>query len=147
MAAAQPKNQIELTPTAMPHIFLCDVDDTGLLKQIAVLKRYKDGSISYIDIGTLHDIDKSRLKRVIMSVHADKYELFELMSQGQLSNGMNTLDFFHTNFAKVKRPRGANATIGGLETVDAARGDGTIGSGFSDPSSATLAGGNGKFVS
>ncbi len=132
------KDSIQLNPTSLPHIFLSDIDDSGLLKEIAVVKKLKDGSIFYIDVDPLHPIDKQRLKKIVSSQHADKYELWDLMSQARLSNGMNALDFFHSNYVKVKRPKGARAAIGGLETVTANISDNVVGSDFSNPAEATL---------
>ena len=134
------KDKIELQPTSLHHIFLCDVDDSGLLKEIALVKKFKDGSIYYIEVDSLHNIDKSRLKKIVTSTHADKYELWELLSQSKLSNGMNALDFFHSNNVKAKRPKGARAqSSGGLETIDAyATPDKVIGSEFANPAEATL---------
>ena len=132
------KDTIELKPTRLPHVFHCDIDDSGLLKEIAVLKKYKDGSIYYIDIDPLHKIDKIRLKKIISSQHADKYELWELLSQNRLSNGMNALDFFHTNCVKIKRPKGARAATGSLTDVSGQISDQMIGSDFSNPAEATL---------
>ena len=132
------KESIQLNPTSLPHIFLCDIDDSGLLKEIAVVKKLKDGSLFYIDVDPLHPIDKARLKKIVSSQHADKYELWDLMSQARLSNGMNALDFFHSNYVKVKRPKGARAAIGGLETVAGNISDNIVGSEFANPAEATL---------
>lgn len=132
------KDTIELKPTKLAHIFLCDVDDSGLLREIALVKKFKDGSIYYIDVDPLHPIDKARLKKIVTSQHADKYELWDLLSQNKLSNGMNALDFFHSNCVKVKRPKGARASVGGLETVAGNVGDGMIGSNFTNPAEAQL---------
>ena len=147
MARAQEK--ITLNPTSMHHIYECDIDDSGLLRQIALLKKFKDGSICYIDVAPLHDIDKRRIKKIITSQHADKYELWELMSQSKLNNGMNALDFFHTNFAKVKRPLGAKAS-GPADTLESVSGAGVsdtmIGSNFVNPAEATLDQSTGSFL-
>lgn len=102
--------QIVLTATKFPHIYLCDIDDTGFLKEIAVLKKFQDGTIYYILVEGLDKVDKGRLKKIVSSVHATKYELFEIMSMSKLSNGINCLDYFHQNFVKVKRPKGAKIT-------------------------------------
>lgn len=136
---AQAKDTIELSPTNLPHIFHCDIDDSGLLKEIMLVKKFKDGSIYYIEIDPLHLIDKGRIKKIVSSQHADKYEAWELLSQARLSNGMNALDFFHSNNVKVKRPKGARANTGGLETI-AAYGDGgkMIGSDFVNPAEVNL---------
>lgn len=132
-------NEIVLNPTSMPHVFLCDVDDSGLLKEILVVKKTKDGTVYYVDINTLHPIDKSRIKKIISSQHADKYECWELLSQATLSNGINALDFFHNNNVKIKRPRGAKAAHGqGLADVSAYVSDSVVGSDFVNPAEASL---------
>ena len=135
---ATAKDKIELTPTSLPHIFLCDIDDSGLIKEIMVVKKFKDGSIYYIEIDPLHQIDKGRIKKIVSAQHADKYEAWELLSQAKLSNGMNALDFFHSNNVKVKRPRGARANTGGLETIQAYGSDKMIGSDFANPAEVNL---------
>lgn len=130
---------IELRPTNLKHVFLCDWFDDGVLREIAVLMKSPDGAVYGIDVSNLHKIDKARLKRFITSVHADKYELWELLSRGTLNNGMNALDFFHQNYVKVKRPRGA--VVGGsLASIDAYAGGGSsmIGSDYTDPRGAVL---------
>jgi hypothetical protein len=137
--ATQARDTIELTATSLPHIFLCDVDDSGLLKEIMVVKKFKDGSLYYIEIESLHSIDKGRIKKIVTSQHADKYEAWELLSQARLSNGMNALDFFHSNNVKAKRPKGARAvTGGGLDSVQAYGSDKMVGSDFTNPAEATL---------
>jgi hypothetical protein len=131
--------KIEKTPTDLKHVFLCDWNDDGLLREIAVVMETDDGTLFAIMIDQLHPIDKARLKKVITSVHADKYPLWELLSQGRLNNGMNALDFFHQNYVKVKRPRGS-VIGGGLASVALDLDDGKmIGSGFTNPADASIA--------
>jgi hypothetical protein len=128
--------KIEKRATDLQHVFLVDWNDDGILKEIAVVMETNDGTIFGIQVEKLHPIDKARLKKVITSVHADKYPLWELLSQGRLNNGMNALDFFHANYVNVKRPRGA-VIGGGLASVELDLDDGKlIGSSFSDPNSA-----------
>ena len=143
--ATQARETIDLTPTSLPHVFLCDIDDSGLLKEILVVKKFKDGSLYYVEIDPLHAIDKGRIKKIVTSQHADKYECWELLSQSKLSNGMNALDFFHSNNVKVKRPKGARASSGGLDTVAAYNSDKMIGSDFTNPAEATLDRATGNF--
>lgn len=131
--------KIEKQKTNLQHVFLIDWNDDGLLKEIAVVMETNDGSIFGIEVDKLHPIDKARLKKVVTSVHADKYPLWELLSQGRLNNGMNALDFFHQNYVKVKRPRGA-VIGGGLASVQIDVDDKLIGSSFSDPAGAMTAG-------
>lgn len=139
MASPKTKMKIELQPTTLPHVFLCDVDDSGLLKEILLVKQFADGSIYYVDINSLHNIDKSRIKKIVTSQHATKYDCWELLSQSTLSNGVNALDFFHSNNIKSKRPAGALAShSGSLADVTAYGSDSVIGSGFTNTSEAQL---------
>lgn len=129
--ATEKQTKIEKRPTSLNHVFLIDWNDDGLFREYAVVCEKPDGTLYGIEVDKLHPIDKSRLKKVIMSVHADKYPLWELLSQGRLSNGSNALDFFHANYVKVKRPRGA-IVGGGLASVEVYQAvtDGLIGGGF-----------------
>jgi len=129
---------IEKRATDLRHVYLCDWNDDGILREIAVVMETQDGTLFGIDVDKLHPIDKARLKKVITSVHADKYPLWELLSQARLNNGMNALDFFHNNYVKVKRPRGA-VIGGGLASIELDVDDGKlIGSSFSDPRGASV---------
>ncbi len=132
------KEQIVKKATDLPHIFRMDVDDSGLLQEVAVVKEETDGTIYYIPIAPLHQIDKQRLKKIVTSVHADKYPLWELLSQATLSNGMNALDFFHYNCVKTKRPKGALASRETLGAVSGNISDKVIGSDFANPAEASL---------
>lgn len=134
---AQAPVKIEKRPTDLRHVYLIDWNDDGLLKEIAVVMEDPNGAIYGIEVDKLHPIDKARLKKFIVSVHSDKYPLWELLSQGQLSNGLNPLDFFHMNYVKIKRPRGA-VLGGGLASVDVYGSDKIIGSDFSDPRGAQV---------
>jgi hypothetical protein len=142
-AAAQSNTpKIVRKPTQLRHVFLVDIDDTGLFKEIAIVKEELDGTLYYIDIDALHSIDKSRLKKVVTSMHADKYQLWELLAQSQLSNGMNALDFFHYNCVKVKRPKGARNSTGSLASFSGAISDQMVGTEFgTNPSEAEIADG------
>lgn len=120
------------------HVEFIDVNDDGILEEVAVIKKWDDGSLSYIDIATLGNIDKARLLKIVSGQHADKYDLWELLSQATLSNGMNALDFFHQNLVKVRRAEGSTSTSlgNGLKNVKLSNADtgAMIGSEFSDPS-------------
>lgn len=130
---------IEKRPTDLKHVFLIDWNDDGLLKEIAVVMETPDGTIYGMEVDKLHPIDKARLKKFLVSVHADKYPLWELLSQGKLNNGVNPLDFFHMNYVKIKRPRGA-ILGGGLASIEvyAQGSDKMIGAEFSDPRGGTI---------
>jgi hypothetical protein len=139
MATAPQGAKIEKRPTNMKHVFLIDWNDDGILKEIAVVMEAQDGTIYGIEVDKLHPIDKARLKKFLVSVHADKYPLWELLSQGKLNNGINALDFFHANYVKVKRPKGS-ILGGGLASVEVYSSDRQIGSEFTGGDQGTVAG-------
>ena len=138
MAAVEKVNKIAKKATDMNHIFLIDWDDTGILREIAVVAEFPDGTICGIIVDTLHQIDKARLKKVITSIHANKYSLWELMSQARLSNGLNCLDYFHSNFVKQKRPKGARMSQESLSSFNMKINDKVIGSDFANPAEVNL---------
>lgn len=135
--------ETRLRSTRMHHIFNFDVNDDGRYREVAVLKLSKgiDNSISaihYVDIALMDNVDKGRLKALVTNVHADKYELWDLMSQNTLNNGKNALDYFH-QLAKVVNGSGAINTAmgGGLAGVQAENNQ-MIGSQFTDTGSGAL---------
>jgi hypothetical protein len=135
--------ETRLKPTGMNHVYYFDQLGDGRLKEVAVVKIDKDDSgkilsLYYIDVGLLDITDKGRLKTIITSRHADKYALWDLLSQNTLSNGKNALDYFH-QLTKVEHGQGAVTTAftGGLANVPS-QGNSIIGSEFSDPASAAL---------
>jgi len=139
------KNQLSTRQAAAPkaaptlnHIEYVDVNNDGVLEEIAVVKRAEDGTLHYIDIAPLDVIDKARLKRIVTSQHADKYPLWELLAQSKLENGMNALDFFHSNLIKVKRGTGTTSTQfgGGLAAASISKDTKMPGMEFSNPAEA-----------
>lgn len=136
--ATPAKDTIELHATKLPHIFHADIDDSGILREIALVKKTKDGTLYYIDIEPLHQIDKSRLKRIVTAQYASERPLWELMAAVKLNNGMNALDFFHANCVKIKRPKGARLTSGSLETISDGSNDKMVGSEFVNPAEVTM---------
>jgi len=133
--------KVEKKATNLKHIFLIDIDDTGLLRECAVVNEFDDGSLAYILIDTLHPIDKARLKKVVTSQHADKYPLYELLSHAKFSNGLNGLDYMHTNFVKMKRPKGARLTQDTLSSINSNLASDTfIGSDFANPAEVNMDG-------
>ncbi len=139
--AAPIQQQKAVDPSFIKHVDYLDVEDNGQLREVAVVKRWEDGSVSYIDVSLLDNVDKGRLKYIIEGVHADKYQLFELLSQARLNNGLNALDYFHPIVKMKRAPGHVNTTTGGgLSTVRAGGLGSLIGAEFSDPSKAEVAG-------
>lgn len=132
-----------LKPTRLNHIFNFDINDDGRYREIALIKMAKgiDGTVAaihYIDIALLDNVDKGRIKAIITNVHANKYELWDLMSQNTLNNGKNALDYFHQLVKVVNGPGAINTSMGGgLAGVQVEKSQ-MVGSEFSDPSSGAL---------
>lgn len=135
MAAA--KEKVASQKTQFAHVERVDIHDTGSLREVAIMKRFENGSFSYIDTALLDQLDKSRLKGIVQSVHADKYDLWELCEQTTLSNGLNALDYFHQMVRTKFAPGHVAAPAEGLGYVKAVGGQqAQVGAEFSDPSSA-----------
>ena len=132
-----------LKPTTLNHIYYFDSQGDGRYREVAIVKQDQNPngtirSIYYIDIALLDNVDKGRLKSIVSNRHADKYPLWDLMSQSQLSNGKNALDYFH-QMTKVEHGVGAvNTGFGGGLAGVAVENNSIIGSEFSDPTSASL---------
>lgn len=123
------------------HVRLVDYDGSGIKREIAVLKEFKDGTVSYIQLDLLDRFDLSRMRQAIEGPHGAQYELYEILSNINLSNGMNALDYFH-QIAKIKPGDGTvTPQVAPRRSVRNARKDDArtkvIGSEFSDPTSAT----------
>ncbi len=132
------KPVIEKHPTPFKHVFLVDINDDGQLREVAVLKEDPgSGSLIYIDIVLLDNTDKSRLKKIVQSVHADKYALWELMSQERLPNGYNALDYFHQMVRIKNAPGYVNTSMGG-GLAGVRREPGSIAGGFTNPDQASM---------
>ena len=135
--------ETRLRPTSLNHIFFFDTEGDGRLREVAVVKAAKthDGSIQsvyYIDIALLDNVDKGRLKGLVTGTHADKYELWDLMSQSSLNNGKNALDYFHQLVRTVHGPGATNTSLGGGLSGVRVEGTAMVGSEFGDPAGASL---------
>jgi hypothetical protein len=118
------------------HVELKDVDGTGILKEVVIMKRWDNGSYSFIETALLDTCDKGRLKGIITNAHADKYEAWELCSQTVLNNGMNALDYFHQMTRHHQEKGSISSPASGLDSVAAIRDSRMIGSDFTNPGEA-----------
>ena len=89
----------------LPHIEWIDLKGNGVLSECAVLKEDGFGNTYYLEVPNLDMIDKTRLARILQSRKADDYELWDIMSQVTLNNGLNALEYFH-QLVKVITPDG-----------------------------------------
>jgi len=89
----------------LPHIKWLELKGDGVLTECAVLKTDGFGNIHYIEVPILDSIDKQRLARILTNRNAPTFELWDLMSQITLNNGINALEYFH-QLVKVISPDG-----------------------------------------
>lgn len=82
-----------------------ELHSDGLLHECAVLKRDNMGNLFYFPVNALDDIDRRRLAQLLADRNARNFELWDLMSQKTLGNGMNSLAYFH-QLVKVLTPNG-----------------------------------------
>jgi hypothetical protein len=132
-----------LKPTGMNHVFHFDVNGDDRWREAAIVKLVKDQKgtiveVRWIDIALLDNIDKGRLKSLVTSVHANKYELWELMDMTVTTNGLNALTYFHQLVKITQGPGATNTTMGGGLAGVQAEGGAMPGAAFSDPSSGVL---------
>jgi len=108
----------------LPHIFWIDIDNNGVYVECAVMKRDPLGNVSYFPLKTLDDIDKRRLHRILLNRNAEAFELWDLMSNITLNNGVNALDYFHqlvivlTPSGQKMRPQQGVIGVGDSGTID-----------------------------
>lgn len=88
-----------------PHIEWIDLKNNGVLVECAVMKRDTFGNIYYIEVPSLDVVDRKRMARIMTHRNAPITELWDLMSQITLNNGVNALDYFH-QLVKVITPQG-----------------------------------------
>jgi hypothetical protein len=77
----------------------------GQLTECAVLKVDEYGNMYHFPIADLDMIDRRRLLKILTDRHAASMELWDLMSQKTLGNGMNALNYFH-QLVKIVTPEG-----------------------------------------
>ena len=98
MAVIQHKGQA-------PHTRWINLKNDDILVECAVLKEDSFGNIHFIEIPNLDDIDKRRLVKILMDRNVEAFELWDLMAQKTLNNGINALEYFH-QLVKVISPGG-----------------------------------------
>ena len=79
----------------MPHIFWIDLANDGMFTECAVMKRDGLGNVFFFPLTQLDRIDRGRLAKILTNRNAQAFELWDLMSQITLNNGINALEYFH----------------------------------------------------
>lgn len=116
--------QVSTKKGSFPHVEWIDLKGNGVYVECAVMKRDDFGNIFFIEIPSLDEIDKTRLVRILQNRNAEAFELWDLMSQITLNNGVNSLSYFHqlvkviTPSGVVMNPRAGTVGIGRVDTHD-----------------------------
>ena len=87
------------------HIAWIELHADGILHECAVLKQNNDGNILFFPVNHLDEIDRRRLSGILLDRNAGNFELWDLMAQKTLGNGVNALAYFH-QLVKVLSPNG-----------------------------------------
>lgn len=91
---------------ALPHIEWFDIANDGTFKECAVIRRDRvTGTVVYMEVNDLDGIDKERLHRILVGRYSRQSELWELMQQTTLPNGVNAYTYF-LQLAKQLLPNG-----------------------------------------
>ena len=104
-------NAVEIRQGSHPHIGWIDIQKNGIFVECAIMKRDKLGNVFYFPIKWLDEIDKLRLYNIITNRNARSFELWDLMSQITLNNGVNSLVYFH-QLTRQMTPSGQVLTPG-----------------------------------
>lgn len=108
----------------LPHIFWIDLKNDGVFTECAVMKQDGLGNVYYFPLNAIDDIDKRRLARILANRNANAFELWDLMSNITLNNGVNALTYFHqlvqviTPGGRVMRPQEGVVGVGQGGVID-----------------------------
>lgn len=107
----------------LPHVEWIDLKGNGVMVECCVMKRDAFGNIYFLELPSLDQIDKTRVARILMNRNAPNFELWDLMSQVTLNNGVNALAYFHqlvkiiTPDGVIMNPRAGTVGSGRVDTA------------------------------
>jgi hypothetical protein len=105
----------QINPIAGSYKFLewVDLENNGVVVECAILKRFPNGDIAFFPLSALDMIDKQRLRNILIHRSVSMYnELWSLLEQQTLGNGMNALLYFN-QLAKIRTVNGQLFPFGG----------------------------------
>lgn len=88
-----------------PHIEWIELYNDGIMHECAILKTDGQNNKLFFPVNNLDAIDKNRLAQILSDRNARTLELWDLMSQKTLNNGINALQYFH-QLVKIYTPNG-----------------------------------------
>lgn len=102
---------VNMRPGNLPHIAWIDLKNNGVYTESAIMKEDGLGNVYFIRLTYLDQIDRKRLARILTNRNAQHFELWDLMSNITLNNGVNALEYFHqlvemiTATGEIMKPR------------------------------------------
>ena len=110
-----------------PHIEWLELHSPdGIMHECAVMRRTGDGNVLFFKTNDLDEIDRRRLAGILADRNAGNFELWDLMSQKTLGNGMNALAYFNqlvkllTPNGKIMDPKAGQVGSGAVNTAPVA---------------------------
>ncbi len=102
------------------HVEWIELKGDGNLHECAVMKRDAIGNVLFFKLNDLDEIDKRRFAGIVSSRNASRLELWDLMRETTLRNGVNALTYFN-QLVKQLTPNGQiidpkQGQIGGVYT-------------------------------
>ena len=100
------------------HIEWLELNKDGVLHECAIMRRTPDGNVLFFKTSDLDSGDRQRLAGILADRNARNFELWDLMGQKTLLNGMNALAYFNqlvkviTPSGKIMDPRAGTVGIG-----------------------------------
>lgn len=88
-----------------PHIEWLELNGDGILHECAIMKRDAIGNVLYFKTNDLDTIDKRRLAGILVDRNATSFQLWDLMGQKTLGNGVNALTYFN-QLVRMLTPNG-----------------------------------------
>jgi len=109
------------------HVEWLELNKDGMLYECAIMKRDQFGNVLFFKMNDLDEIDKRRLGGILANRNAANMELWDLMMNTTLRNGVNALAYFNqlvkqlTPLGKIVDPRqgqfgGAHVGAGQVNT-------------------------------
>ena len=97
---------MQIRDSKYPHIKWLELQDDGVMTECAIMKIDKTtGDVYYFPLTALDPIDKKRLSDIVTSRNAPMFELWDLMKNITLKNGVNALEYFH-QLVKIRTQSG-----------------------------------------
>lgn len=102
---------VNMRPGNLPHVAWIDLKNNGVYTECAIMKQDGLGNVYFVRLTYLDQIDRKRLARILTNRNAQHFELWDLMSNITLNNGVNALEYFHqlvemvTANGQIMKPR------------------------------------------